>query len=926
MTLTVNQICQGVSQVDFPSTKGNEDKKAVAALQDLLILQKMLQIAKDATGAPDREGTITYYGEKLTKADFPIAYDIYIAIHNLDPERTATRKVKETIAKLVEKLSKAGKKALPAAESLSSSQLENLRLTGNDAKVLEDLKKLVKMLEIAKQATGNETTEGTLTYLGHQLSGVEPNIDGVYDIYIAIHQQKPERSATRKVKMTIDQVWAALPQKFKDLVGAGALTEEKIVAALRKLCALPAAIIKSVTPFEIRPGDKVKFVIEGESLLPVKKVKQAVLFPAGIEITENIGKKMTTAEVTITKNATAGLYTFTLADERDEVVAGSFTIKITTSVDESKLTRLQKAADVVHNKLKLEAKAGGGPAGFLAGPGQSRMPLANRAAAERPNVVVGLRMSPTIIGPQTEDGKPFKKNDKHEVTIPVEVGYAQEINKGSRDAIFASVKAGAIYRYNPKGLSPEAYLFYNFTDNRLRYPNTYLPTGSSHRLTPGLALNIPLKHQLGVRVFSEAQQEWFDYDSTVLGYPFGGQSLANRSGAELIFNWSKLGDKKKAPYLPNLSLALAGLAGRREFPDRMPGYQGSVYSPFWGVEGELKADWKKSSLKPYVAVGGSYRSYEGWNPTSEVYARGGINIKQAGEFSARVGHISNLTPYYAGQEGSKTSLNLTYSPPEKLGWLSAFFVSLGYDHYKDGQNNGYNQFSAIFGVDLVKLIFGAKTKVASDSEATAQDFMKQGAQARTPAEAIKAFSQAIDVEPNNASAYMLRGLAYSAAGAYAEAARDLTIAINLSPEPKVAAAAYYGRALANDKLDKKDEALSDYGKACGLNKEFLQKPGPNTEPNAAQQQDLLTLIAYTDEKCEETADPQKCKDEVGGKIKFWHKKEDIDREVAKYPKKEEKSSAPPAPPKAPEKPTKTEKPAPTPAPSKGKVKKAIKGI
>jgi len=634
-------------------------------------------------------------------------------------------------------------------------------------------------------------------------------------------------------------------------------------------------------------------------------------------------KKMT---IKIVAEAADKPYGLKISDPNSSLISDT----LDNAISVTKGTRMQRAADVVHNKLKLEAKVGAGPAGFLAGPGQSSMPLANRAAAEKPNVVVGLRMAPKIIGRETEDGKPFKKNDKHEVTIPVTVDYAQAINKDARDATFASVKAGAIYRYNPKGLSPEAYLFYNFADNRLRYPNTYLPTGSSHRLTPGLALNIPIKNQLGVRVFTEAQQEWFNNDSTVLGYPFRGQSQASRSGAELIFNWSKLGDKKKAPYRPDLSLAFAGLAGRREFPDRMPGYQGSVYSPFWGVEGEAKADWKKSSLKPYVAVGGSYRSYEGWNPTSEVYARGGINIKQAGTFDVRVGHINNLTPYYAGQEGSKTSLNLTYSPPEKLGRWSAFYVSLGYDHYKDGQYNGYNQFSAIFGVDLAKLIFGPKSKVAPASELTADDYLREGGQATSPAAAIALYTRAIECEPNNARAYLARGLSLASNGNHTDAVKDYTIAINLYPEPRVVAAAYYGLAMSNDMLNNKDEALANYDEACRWNPEFLQKPGPNMTPTQAQQAHLLhVLMPRVDEKCEETAEPEKCKEEVNKKIKFWHKEEDVDREVAKYPKKEETPSAPPAPPKAPEKPTKTEKPAKekkapaTPKADAAKAKKAV---
>ena len=86
-------------------------------------------------------------------------------------------------------------------------------------------------------------------------------------------------------------------------------------------------------------------------------------------------------------------------------------------------------------------------------------------------------------------------------------------------------------------------------------------------------------------------------------------------------------------------------------------------------------------------------------------------------------------------------------------------------------------------------------------------------------EAIKCFSEAIANNPNYASAYSCRGLAYNAEGKYDEAISDFNKALNIDPKDVVA---YTNRVDAYDNKGKFELAITDLNKAIEISPESAE--------------------------------------------------------------------------------------------------------
>lgn len=73
-------------------------------------------------------------------------------------------------------------------------------------------------------------------------------------------------------------------------------------------------------------------------------------------------------------------------------------------------------------------------------------------------------------------------------------------------------------------------------------------------------------------------------------------------------------------------------------------------------------------------------------------------------------------------------------------------------------------------------------------------------------DAINALNKAIEMNPRDASAYLLRGTSYNNLRKYNQTINDFNKAIELNPQE---AAGYYCRALAYDSLGNQNQALKD---------------------------------------------------------------------------------------------------------------------
>ena len=84
--------------------------------------------------------------------------------------------------------------------------------------------------------------------------------------------------------------------------------------------------------------------------------------------------------------------------------------------------------------------------------------------------------------------------------------------------------------------------------------------------------------------------------------------------------------------------------------------------------------------------------------------------------------------------------------------------------------------------------------------------------------ALKAYSRAIELSPNNAEAYLNRGTAYGEKGKPDLAIKDFNTSIQFNPDN---AKTYYNRGVAYDMKSDVDHACKDYTKAIQLNPDFV---------------------------------------------------------------------------------------------------------
>ena len=86
-------------------------------------------------------------------------------------------------------------------------------------------------------------------------------------------------------------------------------------------------------------------------------------------------------------------------------------------------------------------------------------------------------------------------------------------------------------------------------------------------------------------------------------------------------------------------------------------------------------------------------------------------------------------------------------------------------------------------------------------------------------EAAKHYTQAIQLDPNQVSAYNNRGLVYQHKGDYKEAIKDFDRAINLDPNDAIA---YYNRGLVYQHKGDYEKAIADYTQAIQLTPDLAQ--------------------------------------------------------------------------------------------------------
>ena len=110
-----------------------------------------------------------------------------------------------------------------------------------------------------------------------------------------------------------------------------------------------------------------------------------------------------------------------------------------------------------------------------------------------------------------------------------------------------------------------------------------------------------------------------------------------------------------------------------------------------------------------------------------------------------------------------------------------------------------------------KLMEIERKTLAMKKEQEARELSKQG----NLQEAIKLYSEAIQIKPDFAQSYSNRGFAYLRLGNNQQAIADCTKAIEL--DPTFVKNAYINRGRAYSALGKKQEAIADYNKAIELN-------------------------------------------------------------------------------------------------------------
>ncbi len=108
-------------------------------------------------------------------------------------------------------------------------------------------------------------------------------------------------------------------------------------------------------------------------------------------------------------------------------------------------------------------------------------------------------------------------------------------------------------------------------------------------------------------------------------------------------------------------------------------------------------------------------------------------------------------------------------------------------------------------------------RISEEPPKTAWDFYKQGQDFRNSGayeEAIRAYTQAIELDSKTALFFFERAWCYDEMRDYSEAIVDYTQAIALNPQDDMA---YYNRGVTYSKLGKYPEAIADYTQATALN-------------------------------------------------------------------------------------------------------------
>jgi tetratricopeptide (TPR) repeat protein len=104
---------------------------------------------------------------------------------------------------------------------------------------------------------------------------------------------------------------------------------------------------------------------------------------------------------------------------------------------------------------------------------------------------------------------------------------------------------------------------------------------------------------------------------------------------------------------------------------------------------------------------------------------------------------------------------------------------------------------------------------ASNERLTEQQWKTKGIEAagrKDFQQAVEDYTQALRLNPNNASLYRYRGIAYGPLGQHGRAIEDFDQSLRLDPKPGV----YGVRGSAKFQLGRKEEAFADFRKACQL--------------------------------------------------------------------------------------------------------------
>ena len=122
---------------------------------------------------------------------------------------------------------------------------------------------------------------------------------------------------------------------------------------------------------------------------------------------------------------------------------------------------------------------------------------------------------------------------------------------------------------------------------------------------------------------------------------------------------------------------------------------------------------------------------------------------------------------------------------------------------------------------------------------TAWDYNRQGDRyydLEQYEEAVKSYTEAIQLQANNSMFYNSRGCAYDNLGEYNKAISDYNVAIAIGP---LNAVFYYNRGHSYDKLEEYDKAISDYTRAIELS--------PNNATAYNNRGSIYIVLGRTDE-------------------------------------------------------------------------------